>query len=237
MQIQRSTAQELMDDPARSPGEIRENLRDLERINRLFGAHAAVRSFLDKVLPVWRNRRGADGTALWVLDVATGGADVPAAVAGWGRRRSVPVRVIGVDRHPVIAGLAAASSNASQEVTVIRADARALPFPDAAFDVCLCNLALHHLTLEEGAALLGRLDRLSRIGYLIVDLLRSPSGYGGVWLMTRLSRSRLIRHDGPLSVRRARSWEEYCALVTAAGIPGLRLDRHPLFRVTLSRIR
>ena len=35
---------------------------------------------------------------------------------------------------------------------------------------------------------------------------------------------------------RARSWEEYRGLVAAAGIPGLRLERHPLFRVTLSRI-
>ena len=122
-------------------------------------------------------------------------------------------------------------------MTAIRADARALPFGDGAFDICLCNLALHHLAVEEGSTLIRRLDRLSRIGFLLVDLLRSPSGYGGVWLMTRLSRNRLVRHDGPLSVRRARSWEEYCALVTAAGIPGLRLDRHPLFRVTLSRIR
>ena len=151
-------------------------------------------------------------------------------------RFRLPVRVIGVDRHPGIAGLAAASSAALPLVTVIRADACALPFADAAFDVCLCNLALHHLNVEEGLALIRRLDRLSCVGFLLVDLLRSPSGYGGVWLMTRLSCNRLIRHDGPLSVRRARSWEEYRGLVAAAAIPGLRLERHPLFRVTLSRI-
>ena len=234
--MRRSTAQELMDDPARTRDELRENLRDLERINRLFGGHAVVRAFLDQALPAWRRRGGTEGAALRVLDVATGGADVPAAVADWGRRRSVQVRVIGVDRHPVIAGLAAASSAAFSSVTVIRADARALPFADAAFDVCLCSLALHHLAVEEGLALIRRLDRLSRVGFLLVDLLRSPSGYGGVWLMTRLSSNRLIRHDGPLSVRRARSWEEYRGLVAAAGVPGLRLERHPLFRVTLSRI-
>ena len=236
MQMRRSTAQELMDDPALTREELRDNLRDLGRINRLFGGHAAVRAFLDEALPAWRRRAGTEGAALWVLDVATGGADVPAVVVDWGRRRGVPVRVIAVDRHPVIAGLAAASSAALPSVTVIRADARALPFADGAFDICLCSLALHHLAVEEGSALIRRLDRLSRIGFLLVDLLRSPSGYGGVWLMTRLSRNRLIRHDGPLSVRRARSWEEYRVLVAASGIAGLRLERQPLFRVTLSRI-
>jgi methyltransferase family protein len=237
MQMRRSTTQELMDDPAGTREELRGNLRDLGRINRLFGGHAAVRSFLDEALPAWRRRGGTEGAAFRVLDVATGGADVPAVVVDWGRHRGVPVRVVGVDRHPVIASLAAASSAALTPVTVIRADARALPFADGAFDVSLCTLALHHLAVEEGLTLIRRLDRLSRTGFLLVDLLRSPSGYGGVWLMTRLSLNRLIRHDGPLSVRRARSWEEYRGLAAASGIAGLRLERQPLFRVTLSRIR
>jgi hypothetical protein len=237
MQMRRSTTQELMDDPARTREELRDNLRDLGRINRFFGGHAAVRAFLDEALPAWRRRGGPEGGALRVLDVATGGADVPAVVVDWGRHRGVRVRVIGLDRHPVIAGLAAASSAAFPSVTVIQADARAIPFADRAFHVCLCSLALHHLAVEEGLNLIRRLDRLSRIGFLLVDLLRSPSGYGGVWLMTRLSRNRLVRHDGPLSVRRARSWEEYRGLVAASGIAGLRLERQPLFRVTLSLVR
>lgn len=231
--LNRATSPELMDDPGRSVDELRENLRDLERINRFLGGHAIVRAYLDRALPVWRSHRASADGALTVLDVATGGGDVPAAVVAWGRRRRVALRVVGVDRHPTIARLATARC---PDVTVIRADARALPFRDASVDVCLCNLALHHLTPEEGPALIRHLHRLARIGFLVVDLLRSPAGFGGVWLMTRLLRNHLIRHDAPLSVRRSRSWEEYCQLTAAAGVPGLRLTYHPLFRVSLSRI-
>ena len=39
-----------------------------------------------------------------------------------------------------------------------------------------------------------------------------------------------------LRVWRAPSWNEYRRLADAAGIPGLRLVRHPFFRVSLSRI-
>src|SRR5712692_6328973 len=148
----RASAPELMDDPARSTSELRESLIDLERINRFLGAHAIVRGYLDRVLPIWRSRPTPPGGALLVLDVATGGGDVPAAVVAWGRRRGVLVRVVGVDRHPTVARLASIATAPCRAVTVIRADARALPFRDASVDVCLCNLALHHLTPEEGLA-------------------------------------------------------------------------------------
>jgi hypothetical protein len=228
----RLAAPELMDDPARSPQELGATLRDLRWINRAFGAHAIVRAYLDEILPLWQGRR-APGVPLTLLDVATGGADVPQAVAEWGTRRGVPVRIVAVDRHSTTIRLARDTTSATPTIRVVRADARTLPFPDGAFDVCLCTLALHHLAPEEDLALLRRLHRLGRIGFLAVDLLRSRTAYAAVWLVTRFSRSPLIRHDGPLSVRRASSWEEYRRLAAASGIPGLRAVRLPLFRVAL----
>jgi SAM-dependent methyltransferase len=235
MEIRPSATREIMDDPGCSVPDLRGQLRDLERMNRLLGGHAFVRRYLDRVLPVWRRRTRAPET-LAILDVGTGGADVPAAVVEWGRRRQAPVRIVGVDRHPAVARIAGVAAAAHPSVTVIRADACALPFRDASFDVCLCNLTLHHLTRDQGIALLRRLHGLARLGFLVVDLLRSPASYGGVWLMTRLSRNPLTRHDGPLSVRRAMSWSEYREFARQAGVPGLRLTRLPFFRIALSRI-
>jgi SAM-dependent methyltransferase len=234
MEILPTSAPEMMDDPGCSIHALRENLRDLALMNRLLGAHAFVRRYLDRVLPVWRRRAGAAPDALSVLDVGTGGADVPAAIVEWARRRGVPVRIVGIDRHPTIVRIAA-SSAPSGRVSLVRADALALPFRDASFDVCVCNLALHHLDWDERVALLRSLHAVARVGFLVVDLLRSPSGYAGVWLLTRLFRNALTRHDGPLSVRRAMTWSEYLRCARDADVTGLHLARLPLFRVALSR--
>lgn len=235
MEIPPATTRELMDDPRSSVPDLRENLRDLERMNRWLGGHAIVRRYLDRILPVWR-RAQTSTQALRVLDVGTGGADVPAAIVEWGRRRGVPVRIVGVDRHPTIVRIAGAAAAGHPSVAVIQADARTLPFRDGSFDVCLCSLTLHHLMRDQGTALLRRLHALGRLGFLVVDLLRCPSGYGGVWLVTRLSRNPLTRHDGPLSVRRAMSWTEYREFAAQTQIPGLQLKHLPLFRVALLRI-
>jgi SAM-dependent methyltransferase len=234
-EIPPATQPELMDDLECSVSDLRGNLRDIECLNRLFGGHTVVRRYLDMILPVWRKQRSTRSSALAVLDVGTGGADIPAAVAEWGRRRQVPVRVVGVDRHSTIARIAKERAAAHQAVSVMLADATALPFRDASFDVCLCNLTLHHLARDHGIALLRRLHRLGRVGFLVVDLLRCPEGYGGAWLVTRLFRNPLTRHDGPLSIRRAMSWPEYRRFAADANIPGMQVSRLPFFRIALSR--
>ena len=140
MNIVPSSAAELMDDPARTDEELRGSFRDLERMNRFLGAHAIVRAYLNRVLPVWRSRPAPARSVLSVLDVATGGGDVPAAVAAWAARAGIAVRIAALDRHPTTARLASAATASCRAVTVSRADARTLPFREASVDVCLCNL-------------------------------------------------------------------------------------------------
>lgn len=235
MEIPATTAQEMMDDPGCSAEALRGELRNIALTNRFLGTHATVRRFLERVVPLWRRRAGAARDALSVLDVGTGGADVPVAIVEWARGRGVPVRVVGVDRHPKAVRIAAFSAPPG-EVSVVQADACALPFADASFDVCLCNLVLHHLNWDERVALLRRLHGVSRLGFLVVDLLRSPGGYASVWLLTRFFRNPLTRHDGPLSVRRAMTWSQYLRCARDANVSGLRLTRGPMFRVALSRM-
>jgi SAM-dependent methyltransferase len=226
---------EAMDDPACPAEVLRASLDALGRINRLTGAPRVVLAYLDRLLPIWAGRR--PGGPLMLLDVAAGGADIPRAIGGWAARRRIPVRIVAVDRHPTTARLAAEACRSHKSITVIRADARALPFCGGSFDACLCSLALHHLEPEERPALLRRLDRLGRLGFLVVDLVRSPAAYAGIGLLTRCFRNPLIRTDGPRSVRRAYAWDEYRAIVASAGIPGLTVRRVPGFRAALERLR
>jgi 2-polyprenyl-3-methyl-5-hydroxy-6-metoxy-1,4-benzoquinol methylase len=232
----RSRAQELMDDPGCGERELRHALADLGRINRSVGEHAFVRAYLDRALAVWRAQGAPASGPLRVLDVATGGGDVPVATARWAARRGVEVRIVGVDRHPVTVRVAREATARHAGTSVVVADAGALPFPDGAFDLGLCTLALHHMTDEESVVVVRELHRLARIGFLVVDLVRSRAGHAAVWLLTRLSRSVLIRHDGPLSVLRARSVDEYRRLAGASGVPDLRVTPLPMFRVALTHL-
>lgn len=233
----RLAARELMDDPGCPEDELRAELAGLERLNRFLGAHRFVRDFLERALPLWRARR-RPGEPLRILDVATGSADIPRAAATWAAPRGVVVSVVAIDRHPRTVAIArhAAAAPGGPRIRIVRADARALPFADASFDICLCSLALHHLEPEEVPDALRALDRIGRIGFLAVDLVRSQAACAGVWLLTHLAGSRFNRYDGMLSVRRASTWDEYRRLAAAAGIPHLRLRRLPLFRAALERL-
>jgi SAM-dependent methyltransferase len=226
---------EWMDDPACPAELLRPNLQALGRINRLTGAVRVVLTYLDRLLPLWRQSHAA-GTPLTLLDVATGGADIPRAIVAWAARRGIGARIVAVDRHPATVQLAAEASFRYSEISVMRADARALPFRDGSFDACLCSISLHHLEPAERPALLRRLDRLGRLGFLVVDLVRSPAARAGIWLLTRCFRNPMIRADGPHSVDRAYTWREYRAAAGAADIRGLTLRRLPGFRAALERL-
>jgi ubiquinone/menaquinone biosynthesis C-methylase UbiE len=84
---------------------LAENLADLQRANRLFGGvHLTVRALarLTRTL-----RPGAE---LTILDVATGGADIPRAVLAWTWERGLRARVVATDVNPEILRTAAYAS-------------------------------------------------------------------------------------------------------------------------------
>jgi hypothetical protein len=55
-----------------------------------------------------------------------------------------------------------------------------------------------------------------------------------VWLLSRLAGDDIVRHDGPLSVRRAFLSEDLSRAAEEAGLDYLRVRRHPWFRLSLA---
>jgi len=219
---------ELIDEPGTDLQELSANLRDLERINRLFGG---ARLTLRYLTPMIRRHPTRE---VRILDVATGGADIPLAITRWARSEGRQVRIVGIDKNPQVLRAAVERIQGYPEITLAIGDALALSYPPLSFDVVLCSSALHHLAYAEGVSFLATIDRIGRWGFIINDLLRSWHAYGLTWLaMPLICRSRLTRHDGPLSVRRAYTLPELHGMVQAAGIQGVAIRRHPLFRVTL----
>lgn len=223
---------ELIDDPRVALEELSANLRDLERANRLFGGTRVIRRHLGAIV-----RRGHSAD-IEILDVATGGADIPAAIVRWARRRGLRVRIVGVDQNPKALRVAKERVRDYPEISLEMGDALALPYPRESFDVVLCSLALHHFDYAGGVRLLASLDRIGRMGFIVNDLLRSWHAYMLTWLAMRLfCRGRLVRHDGPLSIRRAYTRSELLKMVEDAGVDGVRIRGHPFFRVALVKER
>ena len=105
-------------------------------------------------------------------------------------------------------------------------DALAEPLP-ADFDVILCSLFLHHLDEYKAECLLRSMGQSARRMVLVDDLIRSRWGYLMAWFGCRLlSRSRVVHHDGPVSVQGAFRPNEVVQLARAAGLNGASLTRH-----------
>lgn len=222
----RAQVMELMDHP--QPRPVMEGcLRELEGVNRLLGVRGLVLRYLRRFLR-------PEDRVLTIADVATGGADLPRVFVRWGRQQGVTIRAVALDHHEVTAAIARDRSTAVPEIRVVRADARALPLADESVDIAVLTSTLHHLSPPDAVQALRELDRISRRGFIVTDLVRSwPAYLGARALALILLRNPLTRADGPLSVLRSYTLKEAQALVEASGLGEVRLTRHPLFRLAM----
>ena len=219
---------ELLDSPGWDPALLRANLRDIRRVNRLAGGSAAVLRHLPRLMAGLSADRDVR-----ILDLATGSADIPLAIAGWSRRHGRRVSIVASDNSIEILAVAREQTAGNSAIAVQQFDARALPLPDRSFDVVLCSLALHHFTRPDAVALLREMHRVAAYGFILNDLVRGRLAYATAWLVAHLAtRNPLTRHDAPLSVLRAFTPAELADLLGEAGIGGATIHRHPFFRMT-----
>jgi ubiquinone/menaquinone biosynthesis C-methylase UbiE len=216
-------AVEMLDRPAPLE-DLAESLADVARLNALFGGRFLSVSHVKRLIaPLPRDR------PVTVLDVGTGGADLAVALVRWARRAGRPIRVLALDRDRPTLGIARRITSRYPEVVLLQGDALALPIRARSVDVLISALTLHHLTPEAAVASLAEMDRAARAGFLVNDLVRSRTAYALVWLATRvLTRNRMSRHDGPLSVRRAYTPDELGTLCEKAGLFDVRVRRYRL---------
>jgi len=223
--MQRCIARELMDDDEAigTLDEWRESLRDLARVNTYLGGWHALRSELS-CLPRPPAR---------ILDVATGGGDLPRSTLSYLQRRGIRASCVAVDRSARLLGLAQQMGSRIDGLSFQQADACRLPFADRSFDLATCNLALHHFEPAEAIQVLRELARVAT-AVIVNDLRRSWVAWGFALVVFPLFTSnRFTRNDGPLSVRRAYTPPEVGALARQAGWTEVRVRTMPGYRMTL----
>jgi ubiquinone/menaquinone biosynthesis C-methylase UbiE len=217
----RIDAVELLDGPLDDPGALAGNLRDLRRINRWLGG---VRLSADAIDALAAHRE-----QLTVLDVGTGGADIPMALLARAEKRGRGLAVVGIDSRPEVLAAAvvaqpAVATTAGLELHV--ADGRGLPYADDSFDVAHTSMVIHHLTPEEAVVLLREMGRVARLGVVVNDLDRSRLGWIGAKVIGHLlTGNRYTRQDAPLSVLRSYRPDEMKELLRTAGLTPVRTER------------
>jgi len=199
---------EFMDRPQPVSPELERHLAALEAMNRSTGSHRVVRRFLAR----WWN----PDRCYRVLDLCTGGADIPREMVRWARARGITARIDAIDGNESTLEIARRHCEDFPEIHLFRGDALRYE-PGETFDLVHCSLSLHHFSDEDAVRLLRRCSDLSTRWILVSDLERHPLTTAAVWLLTTFCRDAMTVHDGRLSARRAFSWGEMRELAIAAG--------------------
>ncbi len=173
------TLTEWLDAPAIREQDLRENLRDIRRINVLLGWTSEATRRIATLI------RAQPRRARTLLDVASGSADIPLAIARWAQRSRTDLTVIASDINPQIVAIAREQCRAEANMRVEQLDALALPYAPGSIDIVLCTLALHHFSPDVAVALLRSMARVGK-HVVLFDVVRSQLAYVGVIALTRL---------------------------------------------------
>ena len=203
---------EWMDESGVDPAALDQSLRFIRRINSLLRYTRATLWHLDRFARTWQ----AD-QPISILDVATGSADIPRAIAQWAMHRRLDVCVTGLDRHAETARLAREQAHDNPRISIVRGDAMQLPFDDGSFDYVITNMFLHHLDDGDVVRVLREMHRVARRGIVAADLLRHRRAYAWISLFT-LCANPMVRHDARVSVAQAFTRKEVLALRDRAGL-------------------
>lgn len=218
---------ELLDAHIEDSTELRENLRDMARANRLLLSN---RSVLRRIKE-WLAHVPAVAP-ITILDVATGTGELPRAIAAWAHSAGRRVHILASDREPAV--LATAQRELRYwPIDLARHDALRMPFGDASVEIVTCAFALHHFSPGGAAGLLCEMARVARTGVIVTDLRRSHAAYWGARLLAIGINNRLTRHDGPLSVLRAYTPSEVRPMIARAGLRGI-VCAEPIFRLMMT---
>lgn len=221
---------EMIDLPGLDPALLREELQMLEAMNRRLQGHQLVLDYVQRFLGSPRMK------ALSILDLGTGAADIPRAIAGWARKHELAVTITAVDCNPKILEIARESCRDWPEIRLEQHDMRALPYAPHSFDLVICSLALHHFDAADSVVILRQINKISRVGYLVNDLRRNWLAIGAMELLgLTVFRNRVFRHDARQSCRAAFTVGELRRLAKQASLDNFQIRRHHgIFRMVLA---
>ncbi len=230
---QRDLQPEVMDRPDLEVGRHRHALDALALVNTLSQSGKIVY----RPIKAWARRQGIK--TFRMLDVACGGGDVALDVQRRACRDALHADVVGYDRSPTAVERARerafrTPTNCRTEASFVEQDILK-PLPKRAFDVVYCSLFLHHLDEVQAVELLKNMASATKHLLVVNDLVRSRLGYlAAKTVCNAVSKSDILRSDGPQSVAGAFRTEEVRRLADRAGLHNAVIRRTWPFRFFLT---
>ena len=218
----RSLKTERLDDSRTPASEIRRSLDFMRFVNARLGGTRAVIDYFEKA-------RTPDRFS--VLDLGSGGGDIPFALVRWAEHKGKTVHVTAVDLNPHCLDYAREKfkSPIIQFLNCSAFDFETLGH----FDYVVSSMFFHHLSEEEIVLLLRRMEQHGRRGFLVNDLLRSRLHYLGASLISFFTFKDILFSDARLSVLRGFREEDLVRYRQKTGIP-FEIKRKPFFRILMS---
>ncbi len=210
----RATEPEIMDDFCLAAEEIDPLLAGLEKVNQFLGGYNIIFSALKEV-SVQKNFQ--------ISDWGCGGGDVLRAINRHPEFKNLKLNFTGIDAMP--AAIAFANrKNIQTGNHFLLADVLSEEVAKLKFDVVISTLFTHHFDDTEWVLLIKKMLACCKHAVIIDDLQRHWLPYYGIKLITRIiTRSRLARNDGPLSVLKGFKRKELEALLQKAGIKNYKI--------------
>ncbi len=222
----RAYEEELMDDLSSGGAVIHQTLRELETINKWLGGNQVTINGLERLL-----EKQFFAENLVIADLGCGGGDMLMLVAKWARKKGINVILKGYDANPNIVEYATEHCKAFPEISFYTEDIFSGTFQTNKFDIIICTLFTHHFREDELARIFRQFNTQAELGVVINDLHRHWFAYYSIKLLTQLfSKSKMVKYDAPLSVRRSFKREDLEAIMRSAEIDRYKLKWMWAFR-------
>ncbi|MFD0797601.1 methyltransferase domain-containing protein [Maribacter chungangensis] len=199
----RSEQKELMDDFTGPVGELATVLQDITRVNRILGGNKITVDAVFKLIGEFQKE------SYTILDMGCADGNMLRNIALEARKRTIDVKLIGVELSSDAVMLARKASEDFPEISYHIKDILTADFSDFNCDIVTTTLTMHHFNNEGILQFLHQFERLSTIGIVINDLERSKLAY---WLFKAFSRlfirTKTARIDGLISITRSFSRSE-----------------------------